>query len=159
MNPCGNSQGLQIAGIRGQDEVSIRSEEHDCRVDDVGLSSTTEQSPCSFTQILIERENLEPRQKASQRGLAARPAPPDLTHHAAMGPWNAAVQDLAFEEGDRIPIPAFHRQQRARIEHDGQRRPRRRAPLDVDGAAPRALSARALARRAAERISSAVISP
>lgn len=67
--PGADGQGLQVAWVRSQDGVPICREQHDRGVDHVGPSSTREQHPCAFSEILVERQNLEPGKETSQRGL------------------------------------------------------------------------------------------
>lgn len=132
--------------IRCEHDVAVTRHCYDRSVDGIPRSAHTEQASGSPTQLVVERRNVDAGEQPCEQYLSAGTAPPHLSDDAAMASGWPASETFCFDECDDVAITALRGDERSGVE-------------DQRHAAPRETTALDAARRWAEVISSALISP
>lgn len=87
---------LDVIGIGCQQEVSIRRKEDQRGVDNVTPSGAPEKNAGLSSERIVKRGDVECGKQASEAGLAAGAAAPDLTDNAAVSERTPAAQQFLF---------------------------------------------------------------
>jgi hypothetical protein len=107
----------EVAGVGGEDLVSVIGQADDRGVDRITLAGPTQEHARASAQPVVERSDVDPAEQACHVRLSAAATPPHLCDHAPMRQGGPTSEALAFHQSDQIAVAPLDRDEGTSIQH------------------------------------------